>query len=105
MGAGGSGEAAATARLGWNKVIRRAVFTSPCMVLGWTGEGKQPRVDVYDFFPSLCLSQIAKNQKVWKMMFFPQDGRCWESMLESPGAHWQLSLPSTPLGLAWARHF
>lgn len=50
MRAGGSGEAAATARLGWNKVIRRAVFMSPCVVLGWTGEGKQPRVDVFMTF-------------------------------------------------------
>lgn len=64
MGAGGSGEAAATARLGWNKVIRRAVFTSPCMVLGWTGEGKQPRVDVFMTFSLLYVYlRLLKIQK------------------------------------------
>lgn len=63
--AGGGGEAAATARLGWNKVIGRAVFMSPCVVLVWTGEGKQPRVGVFvTFFLLYVYLRLLKSKSL-----------------------------------------
>lgn len=63
-----------------NKVLKRlcqAVLVSSVWLLlctagvGWGGD-IVPHGCFCDFFPSLCLSQIAKNPETWKVIFSPR---------------------------------
>lgn len=64
-----------------------------CTAGAFWGGDIVPHGCFYDFFPSLCLSQLAKNPETWKVIYSPRTADAGRMCLKTQASTRHLSAP------------